>query len=111
MIWTRNDVTCPECGKSGKMQLLLNDERPVQYCPFCGCIRESHSWYREVDDKKAIEIIETRKPIGLFLEDTGVEIIGIDNSGGDAWTEEFPDRLECLRWLLEEGGEDERSVC
>ncbi len=32
------------------------------------------------------------------------------NSDGNAWTEEFPDRLECLSWLLQEREEDERNV-
>ncbi len=110
MIWTEKPLTCPDCGREGKMQLVINGETPVRYCPFCGCIRESHSWYKEVGHEEALSIIETRKPLGLFVEDTGVEIIGIDNSDGSAWTEEFPDRLECLSWLLQEGEEDERSV-
>ena len=111
MIWAKQDMTCPECARTGAMQLLIMGEEPVRYCPFCGFIRQDHSWYKEVSHEEAIEIIETRRPTGLFLEDTGAEIIGIDNSSGDAWTEEFPDRLECLIWLLQEGGTDERSVC
>lgn len=110
MIWTKEDMACPECRRTGAMQLLVTDEEPVRYCPFCGCIRQDHSWYKEIGHKEAAEIIETRMPIGLFLEDTGTKIIGIDNSSGDAWTEEFQNRQECLRWLLQEGGEDERSV-
>ena len=31
------------------------------------------------------------------------QFIGIDNSTGDAWTEEFPDKNSCLRWLRGEG--------
>lgn len=34
--------------------------------------------------------------------ETGVEYIGIDNSTGDAWTEEFPDLTECMMWLVGE---------
>ena len=111
MIWTAREITCPDCKRTGAMQLIVNGEKPVRYCPFCGCIREDHSWYKEIGHQKAVEIIETGKPLGLFVEDTGIEIVGIDNSGGDAWTEEFPDRLECLSWLLQEGEEDERSIC
>ena len=54
---------------------------------------------RYISQKQALAIIETRKPIGRFVLDTGIEIIGIDNETGDAWTEEFPDMQECLTWL------------
>ena len=71
MIWAKQDMTCPECARTGAMQLLIMGEEPVRYCPFCGCIRQDHSWYKEVSHEEAIEIIETRRPTGLFLEDTG----------------------------------------
>lgn len=32
----------------------------------------------------------------------GDKFIGIDNSTGNAWTEEFPDEASCLRWLAGE---------
>lgn len=42
------------------------------------------------------------EPLGLFyLEEQG-KFVGIDNSTGDAWTEEFPDEASCLRWLRRE---------
>lgn len=63
-------------------------------------------------------IIETRKPLGLFythttkdpvdyVDDAGAHrfkgdedlFIGIDNSTGDAWTEEFDNLEQCLNWL------------
>lgn len=38
-------------------------------------------------------------PLGRFyLEDSG-KIIGVDNSDGHAWTEEFDDFESCERWL------------
>ena len=54
------------------------------------------SWQRS----RSFTIIEKREPRGLFLYDTGVEIVGVDNLTGDAWTEEFPDHEECVDWLL-----------
>lgn len=49
--------------------------------------------------EKADEIIDTRKPFGLFyLFDNGV-FVGIDNRDGDAWTEEFKTKKECIEWL------------
>lgn len=57
-------------------------------------------YLREVSREEAKEIIETRKPRGVFLCMEGDVVVGIDNGTGDAWTEEFEDRIECLKWLL-----------
>lgn len=58
-----------------------------------------------ITEAEALKIIETRRPIGLFMAWEGGKAIGIDNSTGDAWTEEFPDAKACTNWLLDEGGE------
>ena len=42
------------------------------------------------------------QPLGLFYLEERENFVGIDNSTGDAWTEEFPDRESCLRWLRRE---------
>lgn len=39
------------------------------------------------------------EPLGLFYLEEQERFVGIDNSTGDAWTEEFPDKDSCLRWL------------
>lgn len=39
------------------------------------------------------------EPLGLFYLEEQEKFVGIDNSTGDAWTEEFPDKYSCLRWL------------
>lgn len=44
------------------------------------------------------------QPLGLFYLQEGDKFVGIDNSDGNAWTEEFPDKESCLRWLR---GEEE----
>ena len=45
-------------------------------------------------------IIDTREPRGLFYLKAGRRCyVGVDNSTGDAWTEEFTSRRKCLRWL------------
>lgn len=59
-----------------------------------------NDWLREVSREEAAEIIETREPRGAFLCVEGDVVVGIDNGTGDAWTEEFEDRTECLKWLL-----------
>lgn len=58
---------------------------------------------REVMDAEATQIINTREPRGLFYQMDGAIVIGIDNSTGDAWTEDFNSLEECLTWL--KGGE------
>ena len=39
------------------------------------------------------------EPLGLFYLEEREQFVGIDNSTGDAWTEEFADKEGCLRWL------------
>lgn len=52
-----------------------------------------------ITSEQASTIIDTRIPFGLFyLLDDDV-YIGIDNTTGDAWTEEFPNLCQCKKWL------------
>lgn len=44
-------------------------------------------------------------PLGLFYLEEDRKFVGIDNSDGNAWTEEFQDKDSCLRWL---NGEEEK---
>ncbi|WP_191397094.1 hypothetical protein [Flavonifractor sp. An306] len=39
------------------------------------------------------------RPLGRFYLREGRRFIGIDNSTGNAWTEEFPDLKLCIAWL------------
>jgi len=55
-----------------------------------------------VSSDKMSEIIETRKPLGLFIrKDNGIWI-AVDNSTGDAWTEEFKNHTAASKWLRRE---------
>jgi len=54
---------------------------------------------KKIAKEFAASIIDTRRPLGLFyVLETGV-YIGIDNSNGHAWTEEFNSLRKCKRWL------------
>lgn len=54
---------------------------------------------QKITSEQAERIIDIRYPLGLFyVLDAGV-YVSIDNSTGDAWTEEFPDFRTCKRWL------------
>lgn len=46
-------------------------------------------------------VIKHRAPLGLFFVVDEV-IIGIDNTTGDAWTEEFKELDACIQWLRED---------
>lgn len=59
----------------------------------------SESGKREVTDAEAVEIITKREPRGLFYQKDGDITVGIDNSTGEAWTEDFNSLDECLAWL------------
>lgn len=47
------------------------------------------------------EIIETRKPLGLFLahDYQSGKFVAVDNKNGEAWTEEFPTERTAINWL------------
>ena len=46
------------------------------------------------------EVISTREPHGLYYAKEGRRLyVGVDNGDGEAWTEEFRSRRQCLRWL------------
>lgn len=64
----------------------------------------------QVTPLAAAVIIESREPRGKFWTiDESEKIIGIDNSTGEAWTEEFDAPEECLSWLSEEGHHEYRG--
>ena len=60
---------------------------------------------KEVTPEYAEQIIETRRPLGKFycieMETPRYHraYIGIDNTDGSAWTEEFASLGACKRWL------------
>ena len=63
-----------------------------------------------ISSEAAFKIIEERKPLGLFFRKEGDRFIGIDNSWGDAWVEEFGNLSRCVAWLqkkwLHKGGKE-----
>jgi hypothetical protein len=61
----------------------------------------------EVNGEQASHIIETREPIGLFYHQEGEWFVGIDNSTGDAWTEDFISLDLCIKWLKREVSMDD----
>lgn len=66
---------------------------------------------KEAISNLADEIIETRKPLGLFYyREYNNIIIGIDNSTGDAWIEEFNNLEECKKWLIGEEATDRFGI-
>lgn len=56
---------------------------------------------KRVNKQEAEKIIDTFKPIGIFyMYDNEANVyVGIDNSSGDCWVEEFESLEECLAWL------------
>ena len=54
---------------------------------------------KKITSERAGRIINKRYPLGLFYVLDGGVYVGIDNTTGDAWTEEFPNLRICKRWL------------
>ena len=52
-----------------------------------------------VSPKKLTDVIDRRAPLGLFLTREGRIWVAVDNSTGDAWTEEFRWKRQAVRWL------------
>ncbi len=44
-------------------------------------------------------VIEHRTPYGLFLTKESHKWVAVDNTTGDAWTEEFSRKRQAVRWL------------
>lgn len=55
---------------------------------------------KKITTSEADCIIYSRRPFGLFYLLYNGVYVGIDNSNGHAWTEEFPNLRQCKRWLL-----------
>lgn len=54
---------------------------------------------KRVSPKQLICVIDLRTPLGLFLTKEGRTWVAVDNSTGNAWTEEFPRKRQAFRWL------------
>ena len=101
---------CLNCGAQTTGPLFIDELGPHTVCQHCGGSFDTDAFYRYVNENEAAAIVERREPKGLFVLDTGIEIVGIDNRTGDAWTEEFPDLTECLLWLAGEREKEENDV-
>lgn len=54
---------------------------------------------QRVSSKFLERIIEHRTPCGLFLTKERRTWVAVDNTTGDAWTEEFFRKRQAVRWL------------
>ena len=54
---------------------------------------------KRVSPKKLTDVIDRRTPFGLFLTKEGRKWVAVDNSTGDAWTEEFSRKRQAVHWL------------
>ncbi|MDE7244626.1 MAG: hypothetical protein K2O18_11735 [Oscillospiraceae bacterium] len=54
---------------------------------------------QRVGSERMMKVIDFRTPLGLFLTKEGGKWVAVDNSTGDAWTEEFSRKRQAVRWL------------
>ena len=54
---------------------------------------------QRVRSEHLLNVIDFRIPLGLFLTKEGRKWVAVDNSTGDAWTEEFSRKRQAVRWL------------
>ncbi|MBR3972948.1 MAG: hypothetical protein IKJ99_03210 [Oscillospiraceae bacterium] len=101
---------CRHCGGFVRRDICFDKKgEPFWTCPLCGKVETDHSWYKYVGHAEAIEVIEHRGRRGLFVEEAGNVIIGIDNSTGYAWVEEFQNLTDCLMWLVDKEAKDDKD--
>ena len=56
----------------------------------------------KVNEQFLFDVIEKCEPVGKFYAEIGnCQFVAIDNSAGEAWTEEFSSLNECVQWLNE----------
>ena len=60
-----------------------------------------------VNPERLLNVIDFRTPLGLFLTKEGGKWVAVDNSTGDAWTEEFSQKRQAIQWLLGKFEKDE----
>lgn len=54
---------------------------------------------QRVSPEFLLKVIEDRTPCGCFLTKEGHKWVAVDNSTGDAWTEDFDWKRQAIRWL------------
>lgn len=59
-----------------------------------------------ITPEEAESVIDTCRPLGLFVVQEGGLWVAIDNSTGDAWIEDFPAKEAACAWLLGKDGEN-----
>ena len=57
---------------------------------------------KEIDCSEVRRIIENREPLGKYYVCENGKHVGIDNTTGDAWVEEFDSLSNCYAWLNRE---------
>lgn len=99
-----NRYKCMECGGNQFSSSHLKEKEP---CIYCGSTKTKlMDNIRKLIKEEMTEVIDTREPRGLFYGEEGGLFIGIDNTTGDAWTEEFKTKASCFKWLAGERAKD-----
>lgn len=94
-----------ECGGN---QFSSSHLKEKESCIYCGSTKTKlMDNIRKLIKEEMKEVIDTREPRGLFYGEEGGLFIGIDNTTGDAWTEEFKDLNDCVKWLEREEDEED----
>lgn len=115
---TMNRYKCPACGGN---QYSASPNREQEACIYCDnkgtelmkdINPENDPDIKKLTKEQVSSILNAGfetgkyKPIGRFYTKEGELYIGIDNSTGDAWTEEFKTKASCFKWLEGERARD-----
>lgn len=114
-----NPSTCCKCNTEVNDELFCSvcEEKGYHHCERCGDVILASKWDISigglvclekckgdkgiifVSSQKASDIINTMNPIGIFCHQEGELWVGIDNTTGESWVEEFENKVTCFQWL------------
>ena len=66
---------------------------------------------QKLTSEEMARVINTREPRGRFYQVEGRIIIGVDNTTGDAWTEDFRDFETFMLWITTQMSVEEAWRC
>lgn len=65
----------------------------------CEVKEDKITTFQDITVEELIEVINTREPLGKFWTKENGAYVGIDNTEGEAYVEEFNTLEECFKWL------------
>ena len=73
-------------------------------------INESDTSAKEMSVEEIDKVIETREPKGTFYAKDNDGYVAVDNTDGNAWTEDFKSKEDAIKWLSDKSEVKESDI-